>query len=523
MAESIEANVAARAAARPARGSGLLLHPTSLPGPGGVGDLGPAAYGFVDFLADARQTLWQMLPLGPIGHGYSPYAATSAFAGNPLLVALQPLLERGWLDPADLEGAPLGAEERVDYEAAARYKGTALGQAWRNFEQRAEPADRQRFEAFCQAHAWLPDFALFSALKETRQRTPWYAWENGLIERQASALERQRRELAVLMQTHAFSQFLFFEQWSALKRYANERGVRLIGDIPIFVAHDSADVWAHQAMFFLEPNGAASVVAGVPPDAFSATGQRWGNPLYRWDRLAAAGYGWWIERFRGTLETVDLVRLDHFRGFEAYWEVPGRSETAVEGRWVPGPGEALFRAVEQTLGEVPMIVEDLGVITPAVEQLRERLGYPGMKVLQFAFGDDAQGPILGRNPYLPHNYRPNCVVYTGTHDNDTTVGWYASLDEAVRHAVRRYLAVDGGDIAWDLIRCALRSVAELAIIPLQDVLSLGNEARMNLPGTQHGNWSWRYRAEQLGQEAGMRLAELTAVYGRLPESAPPAP
>ena len=502
----------------PARASGLLLHPTSLPGPGGIGELGAAAYRFADFLAHARQTLWQILPLGPIGHGYSPYAATSAFAGNPLLIALEPLVERGLLEPdqtAPTPEAPLG---RVDYEAAWRRKQRALTAAWQRFNRQASGEDRQRFESFRQAHAWLDDFALFAALKDGHGGLPWYEWEPELIQRRPAALAARRRELGDAIGLHAFSQFIFFEQWLGLKAYANQRGIRLIGDIPIFVAHDSVDVWANQGIFFLESDGQPSVVAGVPPDAFSATGQRWGNPLYNWDRLAEVGYDWWIERFRGTLELVDTVRLDHFRGFEAYWEVPGEAETAVDGRWVPGPGEPLFQAVEAALGRVPMIVEDLGLITPAVERLRERLGYPGMKVLQFAFGDDAAGPVLGRNPYLPHNYTRDCVVYTGTHDNDTTIGWYASLDESVRHSVRRYLGVDGSDIAWDLIRRALGSVADLAIVPLQDVLSLGNEARMNLPGSQLGNWSWRYRDDQLRDEAGARLAELTAVYARLPES-----
>jgi 4-alpha-glucanotransferase len=474
----------------------------------------------VEFLAAAGQTLWQVLPLGPVGQGDSPYAATSAFAGSPLLVAPEPLVARGWLDAAEVPPAVAAPAGRADQAAAAARKRRVLEAAWRGFRERAEPGDRQRLEAFRHAHPWVEDFALFAALKEARDGRPWPEWEAGLAARAPGALDAARRELAGAVAAHAFAQFLFFEQWRDVRDHAAARGVRLVGDIPIFVAHDSADVWARQDLFLLEPGGRPRVVAGVPPDAFSATGQRWGNPLYDWTRLAAEGYGWWVDRVRGALALVDVVRLDHFRGFEAYWEVPGDAETAVTGRWVPGPGRALFEAIEAALGRVPVIAEDLGLITPAVERLRADLGYPGMKVLQFAFGDDAAGPVRGRNPYLPHNHTRDCVVYTGTHDNDTTAGWYAGLPEATRHSVRRYLAVDGSDIAWDLIRCALASVADLAIIPLQDVLGLGSEARMNRPGDPLGNWSWRYEEGQLPDETGARLAELTAVYGRRP--APPA-
>jgi 4-alpha-glucanotransferase len=501
------------------RAAGLLLHPTSLPGRGGAGDLGAGAARFVDFLVRSSQRFWQFMPLGPVGLGNSPYAASSAFAGNPLLIALEPLVERGWIEASLVDQAPSGPPELVDYPAASTYKGAALRNLSARFETSVDGASRDAFEAFRQEQrAWLDDFALFMAIKDAEQGRVWFDWPTPLVRREPAALATARRNLADGVRYHELTQFVFFEQWGALKRYANARGVALVGDIPIFVAHDSADVWVNQDIFELDSNGHATVVAGVPPDYFSATGQRWGNPLYRWDRLAERNYDWWVERFRGVLQHCDVVRLDHFRGFEAYWEVPAEHETAVHGRWAPGPGAELFTVVEQALGRIPMILEDLGLITPEVERLRDRVGYPGMKVLQFAFGDDANGTPHGRNPYLPHNYGANCVVYTGTHDNDTTVGWFRSLGEGERHAARRYLGVDGQDIAWDLIRSALASVARTAIVPMQDLLRLGSEARMNQPGRPDANWGWRYRDDQLDEEAGARLAELTAVYGRAPRT-----
>ena len=496
------------------RASGILLHPTSLPGSGGVGDLGAAAYRFVDFLAGAGQTLWQIMPLGPVGLGNSPYAARSAFAGTPLLIALDQPVGRSWLAD-DASAVPLGSPERVDYELAAAHKRSGLARAFQRFRANPSAEDCAALAEFREQHrAWLDDFALFMALKDVHGGSAWFQWDEPLVRREPAALERAWRDLANQVDQQIFTQLLFFQQWLALKQYANERQIRIVGDIPIFVAHDSADVWVHQDVFALDEQGQPTVVSGVPPDIFSQTGQRWGNPMYRWDRLAERGYDWWIERFRGTLQLVDVVRLDHFRGFESAWEVPAEHETAEHGRWAPGPGAALFEAVEAALGRVPVIVEDLGLITPEVVLLRDRLGYPGMKVLQFAFGDDAT------NPYLPHNYTQDCVVYTGTHDNDTTVGWFASLPEAERHNVRRYLGTHGDDIAWDLIRCALASVADTAIVPLQDVLALGSEARMNLPGKPDGNWAWRYREDQLRPEHAERLAELTEVYGRA--AVPPA-
>ncbi len=497
------------------RAAGLLLHPTSLPGLHGVGDLGAGVYRWIEFLQASRQTLWQVMPLGPVGMGNSPYAARSAFAGNPLLIALDQLVGRGWLDPADLPALDVSPHQ-VQYDEAEAVKLGALGRAFERFGA-SPPADRDDFDAFCAKHrAWVDDYAMFMAIKEVEGGRAWFDWPPGLALRDPHALAEAQRTLADRVRFHQFAQWVFFGQWQAARRYAHEWGVRIVGDIPIFVAHDSADVWVHRDLFYLDSHGQPTVVAGVPPDAFSATGQRWGNPLYNWERLAAEGYAWWVERFGATLELVDVIRLDHFRGFQAYWEVPAEYETAQHGRWVPGPRAALFDAVEAHLGRVPMIVEDLGEITPDVIELRERLGFPGMKVLQFAFGEDARGVPTGRNPYLPHNYAREFVVYTGTHDNDTTVSWFASLATAERQAILRYLGGDGREIAWDLIRLAFQSVADWAIVPLQDVLSLGAEARMNVPGRPTGNWGWRYTEGALTPAYAERLADLTAACARWP-------
>jgi 4-alpha-glucanotransferase len=496
------------------RASGILLHPTSLPGPHGVGDLGAGIYRFVEFLMAARQTLWQVMPLGPVGLGNSPYAASSAFAGNPLLIALDQVVGRGWLDGSDLAG-PDFPPDQVQFADAATFKIGKLRRAFERFEATASPSDRERLARFGEEQAaWLDDYALFMALKETHDGRAWFDWEIGVALRHPDALTDARQGLDRPMRFQRFVQWLFFEQWTAARRYANERGIRIIGDIPIFVAQDSADVWVNRHLFHLDERGQPTVVAGVPPDAFSVTGQRWGNPLYDWERLSETEFSWWIERFRATLQLVDTVRLDHFRGFESYWEVPAEHETAEHGRWVEGPRDGLFAAIAAQLGRIPMIVEDLGEITPDVHALRERLGFPGMKVLQFAFGDDARGEPTGRNPYLPHNYLRDCVAYTGTHDNDTTVGWFDALGAAERASVLRYLGTDGHDIAWDLIRLALSSVAEWAVVPLQDVLSLGADARMNVPGRPEDNWTWRYTEGALTPAHAERLAELTMTYGR---------
>ena len=504
------------------RASGILLHPTSLPGRFGIGDLGPEAYAFVDFLAGAGQHLWQVLPLGPTGYGDSPYASFSAFAGNTLLVSPERLLEQRLLSGDDLAAAPDSDPARVDFGAVTEFKNRLLGRAFENFRHSPDTALRSAFETFSRAAAsWLEDYALFRALKDARGGATWTKWEPELVRRDPRALAAARRELGDQVEAQKFYQFLFFSQWHALKAYANRRGVRIVGDIPIFVAHDSADVWTHPYLFKLDHTGEPRVVAGVPPDYFSATGQLWGNPLYDWDRVRAEGFRWWVERVRATLETVDILRIDHFRGFAAYWEIPGGDTTAVNGRWVPAPGHELFYAIRHALGELPIIAEDLGVITPDVEELRDHFGFPGMRILQFAFGGDP------KNLDLPHNYVKNGVVYTGTHDNDTTVGWFnsepgvgssrdAAQIERERNFCLDYLKSDGREIHWDFIRAVLASVADTAVVPLQDVLGLGTRARMNLPATTSGNWSWRYRADALTDDTRARLRHLTALYGRAP-------
>jgi 4-alpha-glucanotransferase len=496
------------------RTSGLLLHPTSLPGGMGIGDLGHEAYRFVDFLAAAGQQIWQVLPLGPTGYGNSPYAARSAFAGNPLLVSLEQLASEGLLEAGELPA--LDANSRVSYEAVVPAKLAALRMAAERFGQRADEGQRQGYDAFCvEQAAWLDDYALFMAAHEANGARSWTEWEPGLAHRDPGAMADFARAHAPDVAFHRVTQFFFWRQWSWLHTYANERGIRIMGDIPIFVAFDSADVWSQRREFWLDQAGQPTVVAGVPPDYFSETGQRWGNPLYRWEDMAARGYGWWVERFRHLLRLVDVIRIDHFRGFAASWEIPAEKETAVEGQWVPGPGRDLFFTAREALGELPIVVEDLGLITPDVTALREELGYPGMKVLHFAF-DSGAG-----NPFLPHGYEQNVVVYTGTHDNDTTVAWFAERQPHEREYMLRYLRSDGVEIAWDLIHAAMASVADTAIVPVQDVLGLGTDARMNFPGRDQGNWEWRLLPGQLTDEHAARLRELVETYGRMPSGPEP--
>jgi len=502
------------------RASGILLHPTSLPGRFGIGDLGKEAYRFADFLVDTGQHLWQMLPLGLTGYDNSPYQSLSVFAGNPLLISLERLLEDGNLDPSDLASSPPFPEDSVDYEAVAKFKMPLLRKSYENFEKRAAPAQRQQFVAFCQQYtSWLDTYSLFMALREAYDMAIWNTWEADIRSRQPEAIERWSRNLTQEVRCHQYQQYQFFKQWMELKKYCNERSIKLIGDISIFVALDSAEVWSHPELFFLDENGRPTVVAGVPPDYFSKTGQLWGNPLYRWGVMAQDGYRWWIERFRATRTLVDIIRLDHFRGFEKYWEVPGGDTTAANGRWVPGPGAAFFEAMKKALGELPIIAEDLGVITPEVHALRDRFDFPGMRVLQFAFSDSS-GDI-----HKPHNYPRNCVVYTGTHDNNTTLGWFRGEDIGATTQTReerdretrlalKYLGTDGHEINWDLIRLALMSVANTTIIPLEDILSLGSRARMNIPGTTQGNWRWRFTADLLTDKIRDRLREMTRLYGR---------
>jgi 4-alpha-glucanotransferase len=480
--------------------------------PYGIGDLGAEARRFVDFLAASGQKLWQVLPLGPTGYGDSPYQCLSAWAGNPLLISLERLVEQGCLDASALKNAPKFPEDTVDFEQLTPWK-TALLES-------ATPRSAG-FEAFCEANRhWLDDFALFVALKAHHRGVAWTRWEPGARERDAKALARWRDLLAAQVTSQKFLQFAFFEQWRELRAYARERGVRIMGDLPIYVAHDSADVWCHRQFFQLDAQGNPTVVSGVPPDYFSQTGQLWGNPIYRWDALAQDGYNWWLDRFRAAFEMVDMIRLDHFRGFEAYWEVPASEPTAVNGRWVKGPGSDLFRAAQAKLGELPLVAENLGVITPEVEAIREEFGYPGMAVLQFAFGTDAQAPT-----FRPHNYPRGVVAYTGTHDCDTTVGWWSSegrgestrSEEDIRRErdfALRYLHSDGQEIQWTFIRTLEASVADTVLIPMQDVLGLGTAARMNQPATLGGNWRWRYRPDALQAELSQRLRELTQLYER---------
>ncbi len=489
------------------RASGILLHPTSLPSAHGIGDLGPAAYRWIEWLAGAGCKLWQVLPLSPTGYGDSPYQCFSAFAGNPYLISPEFLLRDGWLHPNDLIEKTDWPTERVDYGRLIPWKLNLLERAYLRFAADPGPA-RPEFDRFCARHAlWLDDFALFMALKEAHGGGAWNGWPEPLRQREPSALAAAAERHADALQRFKFYQFLFFQQWNALRQFANRQGVRIIGDVPIFVAYDSADVWAHPDLFYLDAQGRPTVVAGVPPDYFSPTGQLWGNPLYRWEVHRQSGYRWWLARLRAVLEMVDIIRLDHFRGFAGYWEVPAGEPTAVRGRWVPGPGADFFEAVRQALGDLPLIAEDLGEITPDVIELRDRFALPGMKILQFAF----TGPD---NPFLPHHYTPHCVVYTGTHDNDTARGWYESAPEAEKDFARRYLGVDGTDFAWDLIRAAWRSVAVFALAPMQDLLNLATEARMNYPSRLGGNWEWRMTEAALTPQLQHILRELNTLYSR---------
>jgi 4-alpha-glucanotransferase len=492
----------------PNRSAGILLHPTSLPGPYGIGDLGPAAYGWIDALAHAKQRWWQILPLGPTGYGDSPYQAFSAFAGNPFLVSPQYLREDGLIDARDLDGVRF-PDRFVDFGPVIEFKNRLLARAWQNFGTGRGQALRPLLDAFTRDHGgWLDDYALFMAIKEEHGGGSWQEWPAEARRRDPAYLKQARARLADTIGLHQFRQFLFFRQWQAVRDYAHRQGIRIIGDIPIFVSPDSADVWANAELFLLDAERRPTVVAGVPPDYFSDKGQLWGNPLYNWDAMRKTRFGWWVARMRALMGQVDFVRLDHFRGFEAYWEIRAGKPNAIEGRWVKAPGRELLTTLRDELGQLPIIAEDLGVITPEVDALRREFELPGMRILQFAFGDNAE------NRFLPHNYEYNTVVYTGTHDNDTTWGWYRATSEQERDHVRRYLARDGSDVAWVLMRLAWSSVAADAIAPLQDVLNLGSEGRMNFPGKPEGNWAWRFQANQLNPWILDRLAEMTQLYGR---------
>jgi 4-alpha-glucanotransferase len=506
------------------RASGVLLHPTSLPGRYGIGDLGPAAFEFIDMLASARQRVWQVLPLGPTGYGDSPYQCFSAFAGNPLLISPERLIEDGWLTAADA-GRPLPDSAAVDFPAVIAHRRMLWPRVFARFEASGSSAMRDRFGRFCATHAhWLNDYALFMAVKDAHEQRPWTQWSPAIARREPAAIAEWSAQSAREIRTHQLTQFLFFDQWRHVRDVCRARGLDIMGDLPIFVAHDSADVWARRELFKLDANGEPTVLTGVPPDYFSASGQLWGNPHYHWDALRQTGYGWWIERFRSLLALVDRIRIDHFRGFEASWEVPAGATTAVDGKWANGPGASLFDAVQQALGlaQLPFVAENLGVITPEVESLRQRFGLPGMAILQFAFGTDPQAPT-----FKPHNYARNLAVYTGTHDNDTTVGWWtgdighstrsvAEIEDEHEHT-RRYLGVADADIHWAFIRAVMGSVADTAIVPAQDLLGLGSEARFNRPGVAGGNWRWRLKPGQLTPDVLQRLGAMADTYDRAPQ------
>ncbi len=495
------------------RVSGILLHITSLPSDYGIGDLGRAAFRFADFLTRTNQRLWQILPLGPVGFGASPYSAESTFAGNPLLISPEPLVEYGLLTEADLKPLTDLPDDHVDYEHVETRKKAVLRKAFERYQSNRSAASKANLEQFRTDHAsWLEDYALYAALKEAHDGAPWTDWDAPLARRDPDALDRAREEHADAIEMHTFWQYLFHRQWTALQSYCHARDIRLFGDLPIYVSRDSADVWANQELFRLDEDGSPSVVAGVPPDYFSTDGQRWGNPLYHWDKMRDNDYEWWKARMRRTLDRVDLVRLDHFRGFESYWEIPADAETAVTGQWRDGPGVPFFESLKAELGELPVVAEDLGVITDEVEALRDAFDFPGMAVLQFAFENDPD------NKFLPHNYHRNLVAYPGTHDNNTTMGWWENdltLPEACQYA-RDYLNLDASDadIHEQAHRYLMASVADRVVTPLQDVLGLGEEARMNNPGEPEGNWTWRVTPDQVTEEAEERLSALTRIYGR---------
>ncbi len=500
--------------AKKARKSGILLHPTSLPSPYGIGDLGEGAYHFIDFLSAAGQSLWQILPLGPTGYGDSPYQSFSAFAGQPLLISPDELIKMGYLDAEDLSGCPTADESKVDYGQVIDWKNTIFRLAYDRFKKNTRPEVpyHQEFDLFCKEQQyWLSDYALFMALKDLNGNKCWLEWDLSYRSPTAGAKERLRSQYADEMEYYRFLQFLFFKQWQAVKDYAHERGISIIGDIPIFVSMDSADVWANQHLFYLDECGYPLAVSGVPPDYFSETGQLWGNPLYKWEEHQREGFSWWISRIRSQLSMVDILRVDHFRGFEAYWSIPYGAKTAINGQWIKAPGTELFKAITNVLGDhVPIIAEDLGVITPEVTAMRKAFSFPGMKVLQFAFDSTEE------SDYLPHQFTdPNCVCYTGTHDNDTTLGWYATLDKPCKEKVKQYTGVkDDALVSLGMIKTAIASIAMYAVFPLQDLLCLGSEGRMNTPGTAQGNWTWRFKSTDLTPDMAKELQRLCDLYGR---------
>lgn len=494
----------------PQRFSGILVHPTSFPSPYGIGDLGEGAYNFIDFLKSSGQSLWQCLPLGPTGYGDSPYQSFSSFAGQPLIISPDRLADMGLLTQEELSDIPEWEDTFVDYGPAIIYKTGLLKKAYAHFKECSDPSIHKAYASFVRRNkAWLDNYSLFMALKDENQGISWLEWPDEHKYADVKARRALARRYSDETGYYSFIQFIFFKQWNELKNYAHENGIQIVGDIPIFVSPDSADVWANKELFQLNEKGYPLAVAGVPPDYFSSTGQLWGNPLYDWEAHSASGYQWWIDRIKNQLSLVDYLRIDHFRGFEAYWSVPYGRKTAQRGKWIKGPGAQLFTAIQEALGNnLPIFAEDLGIITPEVEALRDAFHFPGMKVLQFGFDN------VEENNFLPYLYTENCICYTGTHDNDTTAGWYEAASEASRDKVRRYMNCDGGTVARDFIRTAMGSVARYAIFPLQDALGLGSDSRMNTPGTPMGNWAWRYTSGMLTPGLAKDLYELTILYGR---------
>ncbi len=493
------------------RSCGTLVHPTSFPADYAMGDLGGKAYRFIDYLEETHQGVWQILPLGPTGYGNSPYASYSAFAGNPYLISPDILKEKELLQEKELAKHRVPQSTCSNYDGAYAIKDDLFTLACKRFYQRKDSEEQKRFEEFKKENAlWLDDYVLFMSCLIENGKKPWNQWGEGLARRDKRVLESARKRLAGRIDSQYWVQFEFFEQWMALRRYANEKNIKIIGDIPIFVDHNSSDVWANKKYFDVDDIGNRLLVSGVPPDYFSETGQLWGNPLYRWKELENDGYQWWIDRFRQMFDMFDAIRVDHFRGFDAYWEIKADAKTAQDGRWVKGPGEKLFVAIEKKLGKLPIIAEDLGVITPSVVRLRDRCGFPGMKVLQFAFDDPGNG-------FLPHNYQnANCIVYSGTHDNDTTLGWYNQAPELEKNYLREYTQSDGSDVSWQLVRLGMLSVANQAIFPLQDFMELDGEHRMNFPGTTENNWQWRYTDEMLEGLDKERIRHIIAISNRNP-------
>jgi 4-alpha-glucanotransferase len=489
------------------RAAGVLLHPTSLPGPYGIGDMGDELLAFLDWAKKAGLRIWQVLPLNAPGYGNSPYGCLSSYAGNPLLISPKRLMQDGLLPSDAIEETP--SSGKVDFDNVAASKGDLLRRSFKHFAEQASDEQREGLASFVTDNSWLPDWALYASLKHRHGGAPWTSWPAALVTREPNAMAAAQKELADEIRFHEYVQWLFFTQWASVRKAARERGIQIMGDVPIYVAADSADVWANRDIFQLNEHGEPDVVAGVPPDYFSETGQRWGNPLYRWDLLRDTNYAWWVARFRAALQFADIVRVDHFRGFAAYWEIPASEPTAMNGRWMPGPGRELFDAIREAVGALPIVAEDLGHITPEVHELRRALGVPGMKILQFAFAQTD-------SPHLPHHYEPQTVVYTGTHDNDTARGWFDQASDEERQTAALYLGVHSAEeLPWTLIRTAYTSVADTAIVPAQDILALGNEARMNLPGEEKDNWSWRLEEGALTDELAGELRARAVVSGRI--------